>query len=140
MQKVDMYIGIDSKAQAARQRKYAYYMVCKTPSGKTGTAEGTGQMVGTYHETVIQAIKEALCRLVMSCEVCIHTEDIYVASRIPDGLGQMAAADFKTRAGRPLVNANEWASLWHEVCKHQTLAVAGVHKYTEILERMMEGE
>lgn len=140
MQKVDMYIGTDSKAQAARQRKYAYYMECKTPSGKTGTAEGTGKMVGTYHEATLQAVTEAFHRLVMSCEVCIHTEDIYVASRIPDGLGQMAAADFKTRAGRPLVNANEWAELWHEVCKHQTLVAAGEHKFTEKLERMMRGE
>lgn len=140
MLRVNLYIETDSKAQARRERTYSYLLECTLPSGKSGTKLGKGTCRGTYHETILKAITEGIQKLDRKCQVYIYTQDSYVGSKIPGELTKMQEFGFRTKSGRLQANAKEWSRLYQEVCKHQTLAVIGRHKYSEKMERMMKNE
>ncbi|MFQ7764144.1 MAG: hypothetical protein ACLRH0_06890 [Blautia wexlerae] len=59
------------------------------------TREGFGHYKGTYHQTVLLTLAEALERMTVPSEICVHTRDVYVSSRIPK-LEELAGSDGKT--------------------------------------------
>lgn len=81
MWKVDIYLEADSKAQKNTERKCAYILetIC---AGAIKTAEGFQCISGTYHSATLQNLVAALSRIRKTSNVCVHTEDVYVVSRI----------------------------------------------------------
>lgn len=60
---VHIYIGIDSKAPRAQTRKYGYVLAC-TLKGKLATKQGFKETTGTYNRATLEAIAEAVARVV----------------------------------------------------------------------------
>lgn len=82
MQKVDVYLETDSVYQGKTYRKCGYVLSTVLRSGNEWTREYFGNYTGTYHQTVLRVIDEALSRMNFPVEVCVHTQDIYAASRL----------------------------------------------------------
>ena len=93
--KVNIYLETDKQCQACIQRKYGYVIEIMY-HGQIVTREGFGCVVSTYHQCNLQALAEALARFHSSCEICIHTKDTFVASRVLR-ISDLAAVDFKER-------------------------------------------
>ena len=106
--KVSIYLETDSVFQGKRQRKCGYVLAVKI-RGEEKTRESFGISSGTYHQTILRALIEALSRMTVSSEICIHTQDDYVASRIPK-LEEMAGngwTDTKNSRSRMLRNGKK---------------------------------
>ena len=138
MWKVDIYLETDSKAQKNTERKCAYILetIC---AGAIKTAEGFQCISGTYHSTTLQNLAAALSRIRKTSNVCVHTEDVYVVSRIRK-LPEMAAANWKDARGTRIGNAELWKRIWELIEEHHlTLtAKAGKHSYSNWLQEAMK--
>lgn len=83
MWKVDIYLETDSTFQGKRERKCGY--VLSTMAGnEEKTKENFGISKGTYHQSVLIALIEALSRMNVSSEICVHTQDSYVCTQISE--------------------------------------------------------
>ena len=91
MWKVDIYLETDSTFQGKRERKCGYVLATMAKNEEK-TKEDFGKSNGTYHQSVLVTLAEALSRMNVSSEICVHTQDGYVASRIPK-LEEMAKED-----------------------------------------------
>ena len=60
---VHIYIGTDSKAPRVQTRKYGYVLAC-TLKGKLETKQGFKETKGTYNRATLEAITEAVGRVV----------------------------------------------------------------------------
>lgn len=81
MWKVDIYLETDSTFQGKRERKCGYVLSAMV-GNEEKTKENFGISKGTYHQSVLMALIEALSRMNVSSEICVHTQDSYVASRL----------------------------------------------------------
>ena len=59
MQRIDIYIETDSTSPRTLARKYSYVLECEL-RGRPVTREGFGQTEGTYNQSVLTALTEAL--------------------------------------------------------------------------------
>lgn len=116
MWKVDIYLEADSKAQKNTERKCAYILetIC---AGAIKTAEGFQCISGTYHSATLQNLATALSRIRKTSNVCVHTEDVYVVSRIRK-LPEMAAANWEDARGTRIGNAELWKRIWELIEEH----------------------
>ena len=73
---VHIYIGTDSKAPRIQVRKYGYVLAC-TLKGKLETKQGFRETKGTYNRATLEAITEAVGRVVKPSEIHIHTENAF---------------------------------------------------------------
>lgn len=62
MRRVDIYIETDSTSPRPHVRKYGYVLECDL-RGRPVTREGFGQTEGTYNQSVLIALAEALVRI-----------------------------------------------------------------------------
>lgn len=92
MWKVDIYLETDSTFQGKRQRKCGY-VLATTVHGEEKTKESFGISNGTYHQATLQTLIEALSRMTVRAQICIHTQDNYVASRLSK-LEEMAGSGY----------------------------------------------
>lgn len=92
MWKVDIYLETDSTFQGKRQRKCGY-VLATTVHGEEKTKESFGISNGTYHQATLQTLIEALSRMTVRAQICIHTQDNYVASRLSK-LEEMAESGY----------------------------------------------
>lgn len=90
MWKVDIYLDTESTYQRKRQRKCGY-VLATILRGEEKTKESFAIVNGTYHQTTLQTLIEALSRMTAPSQICIHTQDDYVASRLTK-LEEMAAS------------------------------------------------
>lgn len=122
MWKVDIYLEADSKAQKNTERKCAYILetIC---AGAIKTAEGFQCISGTYHSATLQNLAAALSRIRKTSNVCVHTEDVYVASRIRK-LPEMAAANWEDARGTRIGNAELWKRIWELIEEHRLTLTA----------------
>ena len=65
---VHIYIGTDSKAPRVQPRKYGYVLAC-TLKGKLATKQGFKETTGTYNRATLEAITEAVARVVKPSEI-----------------------------------------------------------------------
>ena len=81
----------------------------------------------------------ALSRIRKTSNVCVHTEDVYVVSRIRK-LPEMAAANWEDARGTRIGNAELWKRIWELIEEHRlTLtAKAGKHSYSNWLQEAMK--
>ncbi len=128
---VDIYLETDSIAPAAHKRKYGYVLAVDI-HGEERTKEGFGNCDGTYHQTILKALQEALARMTKPCEITVHSRNAYVIANLSK-LEKMLTTDFKDAKGKDIRNVD----MWKEVCKgaekHEISVKLGQHEYTSWL-------
>ena len=128
-----IYIETDSTSMKNIERKYGYVLEVEKENG-VRTIEGFGSMTGTYNLVILTALIEALGRFKKSCEVYIHTQNIYILNMIENNLTRWEKNGFTTAAGKPLANQSEWQLLWKLANKHLIMVEPGIHSYSEWLQ------
>lgn len=73
----------------------------------------------TNNRMELQAAIGALRALKRPCRIEFHTDSQYVQRGITGGVNKWAAADWKTRNGRPIPNADLWQELRELVEQHE---------------------
>lgn len=140
MPKVDIYIETSSIFQGKTDRKCGYVLSTMVRNEEK-TREGFGHFEGTYHQAVLTTAEEALKRMSVPCEICIHTRDAYVCSRIPK-LEEIAGSGWKDSKGTSIKNAEEWEKIYTAVHSlpdtHRLTAKSGKHSYSEWLAEEMK--
>lgn len=129
--KVDIYLETDSIAPAAYKRKYGYVLAVSI-HGAEKTKEGFGKCDGTYHQTILKALQEALGRMTKSCEITVHSRNAYVISNLSKWK-KLVETNFKDSKGNDIRNVD----MWREVCKgaekHEISVKLGQHEYSSWL-------
>lgn len=140
MRKVDIYLETDSTFQGKRQRKCGY-VLATTVHGEEKTKESFGLSNGTYHQATLQTLIEALSRMTVQAQICIHTQDDYVASRIPK-LEEMAGLGYLDAKNRPIKNVAEWEQIYRLVHAfpdpHEITARSEKHSYSAWMQEEMK--
>ena len=139
MPEVNIYIETDSVFQGKTDRKCGYVLSTMTRYGEK-TKEGFGHFDGTYHQTVLVTLAEALERMAVPCRICIHTKDAYVASRIAK-LEDMAGSGWKDSKGNLMKNTEEWQRIYAAVHNlpetHKLSGISEKHSYSSWLQEEM---
>ena len=140
LKKVDIYIETSSTFQGATNRKCGYVLSVLVHNEEK-TREGFGHYKGTYHQTVLLTLAEALERMTVPSEICVHTRDAYVSSRIMK-LEELAGSGWKDTKGEPIRNAEEWKRVYAAVHAlpdaHQLSEKTEKHSYSGWLQEEME--
>ncbi len=138
MWKVDIYLETDSTFQGRRKRKCGYVLATAV-RGEEKTKESFGISNGTYHQATLQTLIEALSRMTTQAQICIHTQDDYVVSRLPK-LEEMAGTGYLDAKNHPIKNAAEWEQIYRLVHAfpdpHEITARSEKHSYST----WMQGE
>lgn len=138
--KVDIYIETSSTYQGTADRKCSYVLSVSIRNEER-TREGFGHFEGTYHQTVLLTLAEALERMIVPSEICVHTRDAYVSSRILK-LEELAGSGWKDTKGEPIRNAEEWKRVYAAVHAlpdvHQLSEKTEKHSYSGWLQEEME--
>lgn len=138
--KVDIYIETSSIYQGITDRKCSYVLSVSIRNEER-TKEGFGHLEGTWHQAVLVTLAEALERMTVPCEICIHTRDVYVCSRIAK-LEALAGAGWRDSKGELIKNAEEWQQVYAAVHNlpdaHKISERSGKHSYSEWLKEEME--
>lgn len=138
--KVDIYIETSSIYQGITDRKCSYVLSVSIRNEEQ-TKEGFGHLEGTWHQAVLVTLAEALERMTVPCEICIHTRDVYVCSRIAK-LEALAGAGWRDSKGELIKNAEEWQQVYAAVHNlpdaHKISGRSGKHSYSEWLKEEME--
>lgn len=139
MKKVDIYIETSSTFQGATNRKCGYVLSVMM-NNEEKTREGFGHFHGTYHQVTLITLAEALERMAVPSEICIHTRDMYVASRIPK-LEEMAGSGWRDSKGELIKNAEEWQRVYSAVhalpTAHELAGKTEKHSYSSWLQEEM---
>lgn len=131
MYKVNIYTYVEPVSTRKSKKKYAYLLSCV---GKEETELiGIGELEGTYHETSLRAVNEAMGRLNQSCEVRLHCEDKFVLNMYEHNLSRWAAGGYQTAKGEPIANADEWIELWRVTRGQKVIPISGEHMKKEQL-------
>lgn len=71
-------------------------------------------------------------------EICIHTKDTFVASRVLR-ISDLAAGGFKDTKGNEIKNADEWRKVYEPIdrLKLEVSSSAGTHSYSQWLQEEM---
>lgn len=80
---VHIYIGTDSKAPRTQTRKYGYVLACIL-KGKLETKQEFRETKGTYNRATLEAITEAVGRVVKPSEIHIHTENAFILTMLEE--------------------------------------------------------
>ena len=140
MWKVDIYLETDSTFQGKRERKCGYVLSAMV-GNEEKTKENFGISKGTYHQSVLMALIEALSRMNVSSEICVHTQDSYVASRLLK-LEEMAGEGWRDSKGELIRNAAEWEQVYRLIHAfpeaHKMTARSEKHSYSTWLQEMMK--
>ena len=138
--KVDIYIETSSIYQGITDRKCSYVLSVSIRNEER-TKEGFGRLEGTWHQAVLVTLAEALERMTVPCEICIHTRDIYVCSRIAK-LEELAGSGWKDTKGELIRNAEEWKRVYAAVHvlpdAHHLTGKTEKHSYSGWLQEEME--
>ena len=140
MWKVDIYLETDSTFQGKRQRKCGY--VLSTMFGnEEKTKENFGISNSTYHQSVLITLIEALSRMNVSSEICVHTQDTYVVSRLLK-LEEMAGEGWRDSKSEPIKNAVEWEQIYRLIHAfpdpHKMTARFEKHSYSTWMQEEMK--
>lgn len=138
--KVNIYIETSSTYQGITDRKCSYVLSVSIRNEER-TREGFGHLEGTWHQAVLVTLAEALERMTVPCEICVHTRDAYVCSRISN-LENLAGSDWKDSKGELIKNAEEWQRIYTAVHAlpeaHKLSGKSEKHSYSGWLQEEME--
>lgn len=138
MRKINIYIETDCRMQSRTPRKYGYVLE-GTYKGEPYTKECFGFIDGTYHQTILNAVAEALGRLNIKAEVTVYTDDAHVASRLKKWK-ETQNARFMDAKGTEIRNAAEWKRICSEATnKNLELQTKyGKHEYSSWIQEEMK--
>ena len=133
MYKVNIYTYVEPATVKRTKKMYAYLLQC------VGKEEveliGIGEKEGTYHETSLQAVNEAMGRLNQSCEVRLHCEDTFILNMFAHNITRWAAAGYKNAKGEPIANAEAWMELWRVTRAQKMILCKGDHEKKDQLRK-----
>ena len=140
MWKVDIYLETDSCFQGRKERKCGYVLATNVDNEEK-TKENFEISKGTYHQTILHTLIDALSRMTAPSEICVHTQDEYVSSRIPK-LEEMAAKGWKDTKGKLIKNSKEWEQVYDLIHalpeQHEMSARTGKHSYSAWMQEEMK--
>lgn len=137
MFEVHIYIETDSASPKDTEKQYGYVLECRMASGKIETRQGFGKLEGTYHQITLSALSEAMKRIHKSCEITVHTENIFVANMLNQNMERWAGNGFLTSKGKPIANQDKWRDIWDSYKKHIVKTESGSHAYSSWLQMEM---
>lgn len=137
--KVDIYIETSSTYQGITDRKCSYVLSASIRNEER-TREGFGHLEGTWHQAILITLAEALERMTAPCEICVHTRDAYVCSRI-EKMEDLAGSGWRDSKGELIKNAEEWQRVYFAVHAlpdaYKLTGISGKHSYSEWLREEM---
>lgn len=141
MWKVDIYLETDSTFQGKKHRRCGYVLATQLRTGEK-TKGGFGYTEGTYHQAILKTLAEAFFRMNKSAEICVHTQDSYVNSRLLK-LDEMAEAGWHNSKGELIKNAAEWKEVHEQFHQdfpqsHKLSTKCGKHCYSMWIEEQLK--
>ena len=134
---VHIYIGTDSKAPRVQVRKYGYVLAC-TLKGKLETKQGFKETKGTYNRATLEAITEAVGRVVKPSEIHIHTENVFILTMLEENLDRWEQNGYVTTKGKPVENGDLWKRLKEKAGEHLLLSEPGKHEYSMWIQEQLK--
>lgn len=135
--KVHIYIGIDSKAPRTQVRKYGYVLAC-TLKGKLKTKQEFKETKGTYNRVTLEAITEAVARVVKPSEIHIYTENAFILTMLEENLDKWEQNGYVTTKGEPVANGDLWKQLKEKAGEHLLLSEPGKHEYSMWIQEQLK--
>ena len=134
---VHIYIGTDSKAPRVQVRKYGYVLAC-TLKGKLETKQGFKETKATYNRATLEAITEAVGRVVKPSEIHIHTENAFILTMLEENLDRWEQNGYVTTKGEPVANRDLWKQLKEKAGEHLLLSEQGKHEYSMWIQEQLK--
>lgn len=134
---VHIYIGTDSKAPRTQVRKYGYVLAC-TLKGKLKTKREFKETKGTYNRVTLEAITEAVARVVKPSEIHIHTENAFILTMLEENLDKWEQNGYVTTKGEPVANGDLWKQLKEKAGEHLLLSEPGKHEYSMWIQEQLK--
>ena len=130
---VDIYITHTIKGFVADNACYAYAL---TYRGKPKYGYGEVRERITQNSLLLMVMKEALKRMLHSCEVTIYIDSPYISNAFHNGWTETWKDNgYEKAAGGKIVDASNWEKLLEECSKHVVKVVCSAHhELTEKLE------
>lgn len=138
MKRVDIYIEANNTAPRKFERWTGYILECVKKSGDLYTEMDFNRKTGTYHETILRTLIEALGRMKKNSEIHIHTKDKWTLEMIGRNLENWAAGGFVNNKGKPLTNQTEWRKLHDLTKEHLIVKEPGAHSYYNWMQQEMD--
>ncbi len=136
MRKVTLYIECSSTYIGKKSRLSGYVLEYIT-HGLPVTGQAFRKGSGTYNQEYLLTIAEALGHMKEPCELLICGSNRFVLNMIRDRLQIWAEHDF-TSNGRPVMNQEEWQTVWEKIKEHKVSIQIGKHSYSGWLLTEME--
>lgn len=130
---VHIYIETDSKAPRTQPRKYGYVLAC-TLKGKLATKQGFKETTGTYNRATLEAIAEAVTRVVIH----IHTENAFILTMLEENLDRWEQNGYVTTKGESVANGDLWKQLKEKAGEHLLLSEPGKHEYSMWIQEQLK--
>lgn len=137
MMEVHIYIGTDSKAPRTQVRKYGYVLAC-TLKGKLKTKQEFKETKGTYNRVTLEAITEAVARVVKPSEIHIHTENAFILTMLEENLDKWEQNGYVITKGEPVANGDLWKQLKEKAGEHLLLSEPGKHEYSMWIQEQLK--
>lgn len=134
---VHIYIGTDSKAPRTQVRKYGYVLAC-TLKGKLKTKQEFKETKGTYNRATLEAITEAVARVVKPSEIHIHTENAFILTMLEENLDKWEQNGYVTTKGESAANGDLWKQLKEKAGEHLLLSEPGKHEYSMWIQKQLK--
>lgn len=133
MFEVNIYIETSLQGPGRRKGWYAAVTECRTKSKKVHIREDfEKEEETTYHRSTLRALIKSLKRLNASCNLTIHTGDMYVITNHDQRLEEWEGNGFLNSRDEPISNREEWKEVSKLLKGHKVLFVwEKNHAYTE---------
>ena len=136
MRKVTLYIECSSTYIGKKPRLSGYvleYITHDLPVTGQAFREGSG----TYNQEYLLTIADALGHMKEPVELLICGSNRFVLNMLRDRLQIWAENDFISN-DRPVMNQEEWRSVWEKIKEHKVNIQIGKHSYSGWLLTEME--
>lgn len=138
MRKVTLYIE-SSSTYMGKKPRLSGYVLEYIAKGLPVTGQAFREGAGTYNQEYLLTIADALGHIREPVELLICGSNRFVLNMIRDRLQTWAEHDFISN-GKPVVNQEEWKSVWEEMKEHKVSVQIGKHSYSGWLITEMEGK
>lgn len=138
MRKVTLYIE-SSSTYMGKKPRLSGYVLEYIAKGLPVTGQAFREGAGTYNQEYLLTIADALEHIREPVELLICGSNRFVLNMIRDRLQTWAEHDFISN-GKPVVNQEEWKSVWEEMKEHKVNVQTGKHSYSSWLLTEMEGK
>lgn len=129
MDRINIYIETDSETPRSTERWTGYILECFR-NGQAVTREHFEKRTGTYNETVLRTLIDAMKRINQPCEIHIVSRNSYVLSMIDRNLENWANREYRTAKGYLVKDHFHWAQLWKLIQGHMIICEPGENPYS----------